>query len=57
MKSSRITEILFGITDGEPLSRAEKIERLKKAIEDGDYVNDEKLQTAFEMMLKEIQSG
>ncbi|MFG0316542.1 MAG: flagellar biosynthesis anti-sigma factor FlgM [Planctomycetota bacterium JB042] len=57
MNSSRITEILFGIADEEPLSRAEKIERIKKAIESGDYVSDEKLQTAFELMLKEIQSG
>lgn len=57
MNSSRITEILFGISDGEPLTRAEKIERIKKAIASGDYVTDEKLQNAFEMMLREIQSG
>ena len=57
MSSSRITESLFGIADGEPLSRAEKIERIKKAIESDEYVDEDKLDAAFQMMLKEIQSG
>jgi len=57
VSSSRITESLFGIADGEPLSRAEKIERIKKAIESDEYVDEDKLDAAFQMMLKEIQSG
>ncbi len=56
MKSSRIAEILFGIPDP-PISRAELIEKIKRAVEDGSYITEERLNTAFDLMLEEIQSG
>ncbi len=56
MKSSRIAEILFGIPD-QPISRAELIENIKKAVEDGSYITEERLNAAFELMLEEIQSN
>lgn len=55
MKSSRIAEILFGIPDP-PLSRAELIEKIKKAVDDDAYITEERLNAAFELMLEEIQS-
>ncbi len=55
MNSSRITESLFGISGAQ--SRAEKIERIKKAVREDTYITDERLETAFEMILREIQSG
>ncbi|MFH0947015.1 MAG: hypothetical protein V2A76_17630 [Planctomycetota bacterium] len=55
MKSSRIAEILFGIPDL-PISRAELIEKIKKAVDDDSYITEERLNTAFELMLEEIQS-
>ena len=56
MKSSRIAEILFGIPDP-PMSRAELIEKIKQAVEEGSYITEERLNTAFDLMLEEIQSG
>jgi len=56
LKSSRIAEILFGIPD-QPIPRAELIQSIKKAVEDGTYITEERLTKAFELMLEEIQSG
>lgn len=56
MNSSRVTESLFGIPS-EQQSRAEKIETIKKAVRDDSYVTEERLEAAFQMILKEIQTG
>lgn len=56
MHCSRIAEILFGIS-GEPLTRAELIEKVREAVRDENYITEERLAAAFERMLDEIQSG
>ena len=56
MNRSRIAEILFGIFD-ERIPREQRIETIKKAVRDGTYITEERLQAAFEVMLQEIQAG
>ncbi len=55
MKRSRIEEFLFGMPD-RPMSRAERIETIKKRIRDPNYVTEEKLDAALERMLEEIRA-
>lgn len=57
MRSSRITEALFGFSEDDAMPRQEKIRRIREAIQDERYVDDEKLKAAFEMMLEEIRAG
>lgn len=55
MKSSRISDALFGIPDPE-MSRAARIEIIRKAIQDESYLTEERLDEALDKMLEEIRA-
>jgi hypothetical protein len=56
MNRSKLDEFLFGIPD-RPMSRAERIEIIRKRISSDAYLTDERLDAALERMLEEIQTG
>lgn len=56
MKRSRIDQILFGMPDRD-LTREERIEIIRKRVQDEEYITDERLDAALEIMLEEIRAG
>lgn len=56
MHRSRIDQVLFGMPDG-PLTREERIEIIRKRVQEEDFVTQERLDAALEIMLEEVRAG
>jgi len=56
MQRSRIDQVLFGMPD-RPLTREERIEIIRRRIQEEDFVTQERLDAALEIMLEEVRAG
>lgn len=57
MKRSRIDQVLFGMPEDRTLTREERIEIIRKRVQEENYLTQERLDAALEIMLEEIRAG